>query len=615
MGFINADLPDVDLATWKDRPHLERIRILATHWIDYGFGTPKMIHVLYVVKIAFFVVAGLLLASRTEGIGGLGDIADWWTQPIFYQKLVVWVILYEVLGLGASCGPLAFRFKPWVGGCTYWLRPGTIKLPPWPGKNPIAGGSRRTWFDVAVYAGMIVTAIVLLFSDGVPKEGQPADSVGLLDPKLLAVLIVLTLIAGLRDRLLFLAARSEQYWVMCIMFATLPYVDMIVGAKLVMCAVWMGAAASKLSKHFGFVIQGMTTNAPLMVSKWFRHKLCKDYPNDLRPTWIAHGLGHVGTVLEFSAPIIFMTIADRNVVLVTAAIMVIFHLYITSNFPLAVPLEWNIFYTFSLVWLFVLHPVTDFGLASMSSAWLPVLIIVVLFGVPVLGNLRPDKISFLPAARYYAGNWATGLWAFRKTAEGQPSNEDKIDLNITKSSKNQITQLEEMYGREVAEIFLQKAVAWRYMNSHGRALSSVMLTHLDSPENYDIREGEFVMSSVVGWQFGDGHLHDEFFINAVQERCHYAPGELIVVLLESQPWHRMTQKYRVVDAALGVIERGEVNVNDMVAAQPWLADGPIPYQVEWRAPGAPAIPGSAPAPAPEQTAERNRPSTAAAQGD
>jgi len=48
------------------------------------------------------------------------------------------------------------------------------------------------------------------------------------------------------------------------------------------------------------------------------------------------------------------------------------------------------------------------------------------------------------------------------------------------------------------------------MNSHGRALSSLMLTHLDDAENYDIREGEFVMSSVVGWQFGDGHLHDEF---------------------------------------------------------------------------------------------------------
>ncbi|HEY2204878.1 MAG TPA: DUF3556 domain-containing protein [Pseudonocardia sp.] len=597
MGFLNADLPDVDLAAWKDRPHLERMKILVLHWIDYGFGTPKMIHTLYVVKIAMFALVGLLLASRTSGIGGLGDIASWWTQPIFYQKLVIWVILYEVLGLGASCGPLAFRFKPWVGGCTYWLRPGTIKLPPWPGKNPIAGGSKRTVLDVALYAGMIVTALVLLFSDGVPKAGQPADSVGLLDPRLLAVLIGLTLLAGLRDRLLFLAARSEQYWVMCIMFATLPYTDMILGAKLVMFAVWWGAAASKFGRHFSYVVQGMTTNAPLMVSKRLRRAMCRDFPTDVRPSRLAALLAHSGTALEFAVPVILMFSTDRTVTLVFATIMVVFHLYITSNFPLAVPLEWNIFYTFSLIWLYVLHPAPEFGIDAMAaSPWLTALIVVVLFGVPILGNFRPDWISFLPAARYYAGNWATGLWAFRRTPEDTTSCEQRLDTNIVKSSKIQVDQLTELYSKEVGEIFLQKAVAWRYMNSHGRALSSVMLTHLDSPENYDIREGEFVLATVVGWQFGDGHLHNEFFIQAVQDRCQYAPGECVVVLLESQPWHTMTQRYRVVDAALGVVETGVVDVHDMIAAQPWLDDGPIPYQVHTRVPAAtPATPEIPPA--------------------
>jgi hypothetical protein len=581
MGFTTANLPEVDLTTWKDRPHLERMKILALHWIDYGMGTPKMIHLLYSVKIGFFVVAGLLLASRTAGIGGLGDVGSWWLQPIFYQKLVVWVVLFEVLGLGASCGPLAFRFKPWVGGCLYWLRPGTIKLPPWPDKNPIAGGSRRTWFDVTLYAGVIAIALVLLFSDGVPKAGQPGDSVGLLDPKLLWVLIGLIAVAGLRDRLLFLAARSEQYWIMCIMFATLPYVDMIIGAKLVMLAVWWGAAASKLGRHFSYVVLGMTTNNPFVISKWFRRKLCRDFPADVRPSHLTFLLAHSGTVLEFGGPAVLLFATNRTLIWVVAAIMVIFHLYITSNFPLAVPLEWNIFYTFSLIWLYVMHPAPEFGLGAMNPPWLLALILFVLFGVPILGSFRPDWISFLPAARYYAGNWATGLWAFRRTSDG--SREDRLDQCITKSSKNQITQLTELYSREVAELFLQKVVAWRYMNTHGRALASLMLTHLDNPENYDIREGEFVLAHVVGWQFGDGHLHNEFFINAVQERCRFDPGELIVVLLESQPWHTLTQRYRVVDAALGVIETGVVDVHDEIATQPWLPDGPIPYRVERRA--------------------------------
>lgn len=596
MGFLNADLPDVDLATWKDRPHLERMKILALHWIDYGFGTPKMIHALYGVKILFFCVGGLLFASATAGIGSVLDVATWWTQPIAYQKILVWTILYEVLGFGASCGPLAFRFKPWVGGCTYWLRPGTIKLPPWAGKNPISGGARRTVFDVVLYAAMIVTSLVLLLSDGVPKEGQPADSVGLLDPRLLAVLIVLTLVAGFRDRLIFLAARSEQYWVMCIMMAALPYVDMIIGLKLVMFVVWWGAAASKLGRHFSYVVQGMTTNAPLMVSKWFRRKLCRDYPDDLRPSRLAAVLAHSGTVIEFAIPAVLLFSTNREVTLVAAAIMVIFHLYITLNFPLAVPLEWNIFYCFSLVWLFVLHPAPGFGLGAASSPWLVVGILAVLVGVVVLGNIRPDLISFLPSARYYAGNWATGMWAFRRTPDGL-SVEEKLDTDIVKSSKNQVAQLTELYSREVAEIFLQKAVAWRHMNSHGRALSSLLLTHLDDPEDYTIREAEFVMSSVVGWQFGDGHLHNEFFINAVQERCDFAPGELVVVLLESQPVHRTTQQYRIVDAAVGEIERGWVDVRDMIAAQPWLADGPIPFHVTSRTPVAqPPSPSSSPEP-------------------
>jgi hypothetical protein len=75
--------------------------------------------------------------------------------------------------------------------------------------------------------------------------------------------------------------------------------------------------------------------------------------------------------------------------------------------------------------------------------WLTALILMVLFGVPILGSFRPDLISFLPAARYYAGNWATGIWAFRRNPDGS-SAEDKLDECITKSSKNQLAQLTDL---------------------------------------------------------------------------------------------------------------------------------------------------------------------------
>lgn len=98
---------------------------------------------------------------------------------------------------------------------------------------------------------------------------------------------------------------------------------------------------------------------------------------------------------------------------------------------------------------------------------------------------------------------------------------------------------------------------------------------------------------LLGWNFGDGHMHDERLLAAVQARLGLEPGDLVVVYAESQatPWIRSTpQRYRVIDAALGVVERGSWDVRDCVATQPWLPDGPIPFQVEWQAGGSPGAP-------------------------
>ncbi|WP_443209187.1 DUF3556 domain-containing protein, partial [Rhodococcus rhodochrous] len=40
MGFKTADMPPVDPATYDDMPFMERMRVLATHWAEYGFGSP-----------------------------------------------------------------------------------------------------------------------------------------------------------------------------------------------------------------------------------------------------------------------------------------------------------------------------------------------------------------------------------------------------------------------------------------------------------------------------------------------------------------------------------------------------------------------------------------------
>ena len=37
-------------------------------------------------------------------------------EPVVYQKLILWTVLLEVIGLAGTWGPLAGHFKPMTGG-------------------------------------------------------------------------------------------------------------------------------------------------------------------------------------------------------------------------------------------------------------------------------------------------------------------------------------------------------------------------------------------------------------------------------------------------------------------------------------------------------------------
>ena len=51
--------------------------------------------------------------------------------------------------------------------------------------------------------------------------------------------------------------------------------------------------------------------------------------------------------------------------------------------------------------------------------------------------------------------------------------------------------------------------------------------------------------------------------------------------MESEAFGSGVQHYKLIDAALGVIERGTWKVADAVNEQPWLPNGPIPTEVTW----------------------------------
>ncbi|OLL72270.1 membrane protein [Pseudonocardia sp. Ae168_Ps1] len=585
MGFTTGKFPPVDPDTFLDEPLSERTRTLALHWVQYGFGSPAMIPLVYVFKLLFlYILAGTALITWTSGVGPFWDVAGWWDEPIVYQKLVLWTAMLEAVGVAGSWGPMAGKFTPMTGGILFWARPGTIRLRPWKAV-PGTAGDTRTVLDVALYLALLASLLVAIVLPGVPSASLsavlPDDTAGLVAPWLMIAPVVLLVLCGLRDKTIFLAARSEQYLPAMLFLGLLPFVDMIVAAKLLICTVWICAGISKFGRHFTNVIPPMVSNSPCIPSTWIKRMHFRDFPRDVRPSRLATFMAHVGgTTVEIITPLVLLFSTNHWLTLAGVVLMVVFHLFITSTFPLAVLLEWNLLFGYLTIFLFLGFPnEAGFGPADMSSPALTLAIVAGLVAFPILGNLRPDLVSFLPSMRQYAGNWASALWTFTPGAEA------KLNGLPHRPTKNQIDQLQASgYAPAAAEITLQQTIAWRSLHSQGRGLFSVLGARLDDIESRTVREAEFGCNSVIGFNFGDGHLHDADLIDAIQRRIGFAPGEFVVAWVESQAIHSKVQHYQLIDAALGVIETGYWNVADAVAEQPWLPDGPIPLTVTWRAP-------------------------------
>ena len=563
MGFINPAPPPFDVAEWKKKPHLERVKPLAQDWAVNGFGTPYVIYLIYILKLALFSWGAFLVIGDTPGLGSLSNFNDWFFQPIVWQKVVVWMVVYEMIGLGSSSMALSFRFIPPIGNILAWIRPGTIRLPPWPDKVPLTKGSRRTIFDVALYLAVLGTGIWLLTSDG--QAAANAGPPGRLNTTGIAIMLGCWVALGLRDKVSYLSGRPEIYGLLLIVFL-FPMKNMIVASQIVLVCVWFGAASSKLNRHFPSVVAVMVSNTPWNRFPFIKKQLYKNHPEDLRPSQKATMFAHLGTLIEYSLPLFLLFTHGGTVGKIAVIGMIVFHIHITSTFPLAVPLEWNLFMIFGTVFLFGHYGFVP--LDTLSSV--PLLIIVLTSGlaVPIFGQMRPDLISFLPSMRYYAGNWATSQWLFRKDTGA----EEKFDTTVVKSSPIVFKQLERLYDADMADIFLHKALAFRAMHPHGRAING-LLPHAavdGEVEDYKVCEGEFLCGATVGWNFGDGHFHGKQLLDAVQEQCHFKPGELRIITLESQPIQIQRQKYKIYDAATGLVEEGYVQVADMISRQPWL---------------------------------------------
>jgi len=544
MKLLEPLSPPYDPLVWARLPLPERARQACQAWALQGYGTPLAIYAVYILKVALYVGAWLLFCSFTPGLGGLSDLGSWWLAPVAFQKAILWSMLFEGLGLGCGSGPLTGRYAPPIGGILYFARPGTTKLPVFPGL-PILGAMRRSWLDVALYLGLIVALLRALCS------AAP-------EPSLMLASLVLLAVLGISDRTVFLACRAEHYWttLVCFVFAG----NWIAGAKAVQLALWFWAGFSKLNHHFAAVVCVMTSNSPFTRIAWLRRAMYRRYPDDLRPSRLAVLAGHAGTALELGIPLLLLLSTGGWSLTLGMVLMLALHGFITSNVPMGVPIEWNVMVVYGAFALFWAHP--DVSVLQLGSLPVGIFLAIALLVVPLLGNLFPSRISFLLAMRFYAGNWACSVWLLRGESHRKLA-------RLTTSAPWVYDQLARFYDERTAVGLFGRVMAFRLMHLHGRALPALIPRAVERFEDYSLIDGEVIAGLVLGWNFGDGHLHREQLLTAIQAQCGFEFGELRCIFVESQPLGRASMEYRIHDAKTGLLERGELDVRALREAQPW----------------------------------------------
>lgn len=133
--------------------------------------------------------------------------------------------------------------------------------------------------------------LTVMLIPGVPSASLsavlPDNTSGLVNPVLMIAPVVLLGLVGLRDKTIFLAARSERYLPALLFFGVLGFVDMIIALKLLICIAGVCAGISKFGHHFSCVVAPMVSNTRWVLGRAVRRLHYRDFPDDIRPSRVA----------------------------------------------------------------------------------------------------------------------------------------------------------------------------------------------------------------------------------------------------------------------------------------------------------------------------------------
>jgi len=183
--------------------------------------------------------------------------------------------------------------------------------------------------------------------------------------------------------------------------------------------------------------------------------------------------------------------------------------------------------------------------------------------LPILGNLYPKYISFLLSMRYYAGTWAYSIWLFKDDAKL------KVDKHVVKTSPSVERQLAVLYDEKTYQSMLSRLIGFRMLHTPSRLINRLYDKATDGKKGYYWMDGEFFCGEAIGWNFGDGHLHQEHLLTALQKRCNWESGEVRVFMAESPQLHTGKINWRIHDAKDGLIEEGHAYLKELKKETAW----------------------------------------------
>ena len=219
VGFLQPNLPDLDLAAWQRGSRQDRMRPLVRHFCEVGFGSPDVVTLVYVVKIGVYVLVGWLFILSTPGIDGffvgVGLVAR-------ADRLLEGGRLDDaVRGARARLrfGPLNLRFTP-ADRLVPLLAAARARSgsPPWPGRVPLHRGGTRGRSSTSCCTPRCVVSLAVRGVLGELPRWQVYVAAADCWPLL-----------GLRDKTIFLAARSEHY-LLTAALVPVPAGDQVVAA-------------------------------------------------------------------------------------------------------------------------------------------------------------------------------------------------------------------------------------------------------------------------------------------------------------------------------------------------------------------------------------------------